>query len=51
MAFSNSSTLVDATNENGVVMTISFCSIPAARTHKCNPAVPELTAMACLAPT
>ena len=51
MAFSKSKTLVEATKENGVVITRSPASIPAALTHRCSPAVPEFTATACLAPT
>ena len=53
-ALSKSSTLVEATNEKGVVITRSvapsWSPMPAARTHRCSPAVPELTPMACLLP-
>ena len=49
-AFSNRITLVEATKEKGVVSTRSPAWMPAARTHRCSPAVPELTPMACFAP-
>ena len=48
-ACSKRNTLVDATNEKGVVMARSPGPMPAARTSRCSPAVPELTPMACLA--
>jgi len=48
--FSNKITLVEETKENGLVMTISPGLTLAARMHKCRPAVPELTPMACFAP-
>jgi len=50
MACSKRITLLDATNEKGVVITRSLELISAARTQRCNPAVPELTPMACLLP-
>ena len=50
-ARSKSSTLREATKEKGVVITRSpSAPMPAARTHRCSPAVPELTPMACLLP-
>ena len=44
------STLAEATNENGLVMTSSPSPTPTARSARCSPAVPLETALACGAP-